>query len=56
VAAVVAALGAGVALGRLERIAEFAATHTTTTLAAIAIAATATALVTAVSLADQRPR
>jgi membrane-associated phospholipid phosphatase len=53
--AIVAAAAAGIALARIHRIADFAAAHTTTTLAAIAIATSAAALVAAVSIADQQP-
>jgi hypothetical protein len=56
VAALVAAGLAGVALARLDRLADFAAAHTVATLAAMAISLCAAALVAAVSLADQRGR
>jgi hypothetical protein len=56
VVAIVAAAAAGVGLARLDRVTEFAAAHTSATLAAIVISFTAAALVAAVSLVDQRPR
>jgi membrane-associated phospholipid phosphatase len=56
VGALIAALGIGVGLARLDRINDFAHTHTTATVAAVAISVCATALVAAVSLADQRAR
>ena len=54
--AMVAAVGVGAGLARLDRITDFAAAHTTATAAAIAISVCAAGLVAAVSLADQQPR
>jgi hypothetical protein len=56
IVAITGALALGVGLARLDRLAEFADAHTATTLAAIAMTLCAAALVTAVSLADQRSR
>jgi membrane-associated phospholipid phosphatase len=56
VAAVAAAGAGGVALARVDRLAGFAAAHTTATLAAIAISLCAAVLVAAVTLADPRSR
>ena len=54
--AMVAAVGVGAGLARLDQITDFAAAHTTATAAAIAISVCAAVLVAAVSLADQQPR
>ena len=56
IAALTGALALGVGLARLDRLTAFAEAHTTTTLAAIAMTVSAAALVTAVSLVDDRSR
>jgi membrane-associated phospholipid phosphatase len=56
IAALLAAGAAGVALARVQRLADFAGAHTTATLAAVAISVSAAALVAAVSLADPHGR
>ena len=55
-AAVTAAAAAGTGLARADRVVDYAQAHTTATLAAVAITLCAAALVTAVSLVDNRLR
>ena len=56
IAAVAAAFAAGVALARVDRLADFAAAHTAAAAAGMAISLFAAALVAGVALADQRGR
>jgi membrane-associated phospholipid phosphatase len=55
-AAVIAAAAVAVGLARVEAVARFAGAYTAATVAVIGISLCAAALVTAVSLADSRPR